>query len=769
MINVGRFRWFSILIALACLAAFSIRVEGQEADEAAEVEKPAKEAKANKAAEKGEKKEAAKADDQKSQAKEAAIEELFTPVDPVVAAIEAAKPTTPAECLRAAKSLAELGHLNIAKPLLKKVLDAKLTPQQMDDLVAEFGSATFIDLGGKAGLQPEAKQLADAIASHIKAKLEDVKRIEGLITQLQDADVEKRMQALGALQEARQAAIGPLLAVLNDPKRAEEHANVRTVLAGMGLPAREALAAIVADADPKLQLQAILTLTELNNPKVKVDLIEPCVSEKRDPEVRKAAAAALQQFTGRVPTKEQAGPALLEAAMAFCQQRQPADGLIDGRVDIWRWDPEKRQCVVHSGTAQDAMRARAARLAKAAYALLPKDPTVRALYLLTAFDVAAYANGLDKPLDDKNPVVVEAKQLGVPVVNDVLKMALEYARPGAAAAAAQLLGQIGKPEDVLYRAGQPTPLALALQAPDRRVRLAAVTAILRLKPTQPFFGASYVPTVLSYFVATSGRRQVLVGGPNAEQTRILASTLAAAGFETATATSGAEFLRLATLSPDYEMAWIDVSIQSPEIQVLLQQLRREPRTALLRIGLIARDRYAELAERLASGDAMSKAFSRPHDEQGGKWQLEQLQTLAPQEFVPFEERQREAAAALDLLAELAQGSGKLYDLRRVQDAVLTAVYCPKLSIKAIAVLAGMNSPNCQRTLVNVASQLTLPLAVRQAAAKAFRENTQKYGILLTTEEIREQYRRYNASEKLDAPTQHVLSLILDCLEVQAKQ
>ena len=81
-------------------------------------------------------------------------------------------------------------------------------------------------------------------------------------------------------------------------------------------------------------------------------------------------------------------------------------------------------------------------------------------------------------------------------------------------------------------------------------------------------------------------------------------------------------------------------------------------------------------------------------------------------------------------------------------------------------MAVINSAESQRTLVELASRFTLPLAVRQAAAKAFRENTQEHGILLTTAEIRRQYDRYNESEKLDVPTQQVLGLILNSLEVR---
>jgi hypothetical protein len=172
-----------------------------------------------------------------------------------------------------------------------------------------------------------------------------------------------------------------------------------------------------------------------------------------------------------------------------------------------------------------------------------------------------------------------------------------------------------------------------------------------------------------------------------------------------------------------------------------------------------------------------------------------LAQLAPQEFVGFPEREQEAARSLDLLIELCQkdcpdqvaeknGAEKkdpekkgtnptpvvpmpngLYDLRSVQDLVLVALYNPKLGVKATAVLSYLNSAECQKALVEAASRFTLPMPLRLAAAKAFRENTQRHGILLTNEEIRKQYRLYNESEKRDPETQHLLGRILDCLEV----
>jgi hypothetical protein len=96
--------------------------------------------------------------------------------------------------------------------------------------------------------------------------------------------------------------------------------------------------------------------------------------------------------------------------------------------------------------------------------------------------------------------------------------------------------------------------------------------------------------------------------------------------------------------------------------------------------------------------------------------------------------------------------------------VLVALGNPRLAMKAVAFLGTCNSAESQRALVEVVARSTAPLDLRTAAVAAFRENTRKHGILLTTDEIRQQYRRYNESENGDAQTQKLLGLILDCLE-----
>lgn len=707
---------------------------------------------------------AAKALEKKPDAEQSAL--LPTSSDePAVAAILETRPTTPEECVRAATTLADLKRADLAKAFLKKALEAKLNSQQLADLNEQVGSDVFFVLADKPELQPEAKQLANAVAAAVKARLEDGKRIAGLVEQLQDASPEKRLQALVGLQESQGAAIAPLLTVLADPTREAEYANVRAALVEIGRVAVDPLVAVVEGADPKLVVQAIHTLGAINNTRdtrMALCLLRPCLSEKSDPAVREAATAALKQLSATIPSRAEAVRLLTDAAIERSSQVASS---ADGKVALWRWDAAKRQCVSKACTPGDVARSVAVSQSHDAHALAPDDAVVRALWLAAMLEEAAYQNGLDRPLDEKNRAMVEAKQFGVKPVEEVLKYAMAHGRPASATAAARLLGQIGNATELLYQGTGPAPLVQAVRSTDRRLRMAALESIVRLQPTQPFAGSSYVPQALAFLAGSSGFRHALVASGNLADGRELAGRLGAAGYETDTFTTGKELLLQAARLPDYEVALIDMTIDRPVADILVQQLRHDPRTASLRVGFIAKAGHPEQAEHLARLDPLAKAFAQPQDDKAFRWQLEQLATLSPDEFVDFEARQRQAAKALDLLMELSRSSSKLYDLRGVQEYVIAAVYNPKLAAKVMGILADINSAESQRALIEVASRATQPLALRQAAAKAFRQNTQKYGILLTTEEIRRQYTRFNESEKQDAATQHVLGLILDCLEV----
>jgi CheY-like chemotaxis protein len=696
-------------------------------------------------------------------------EEPALPEDPAAAAILETKPSTPAECVRAAKILSDLKQPDLAKKFLQKVIEAKLDSQALAKLADEFGSATFVQLGARSDLHPQSQQLADAVLTAQNAALQNPQRVAELIKQLQDPSAEKRGAAFSGLMDARGAAVSAMIEALADPARAAEHHSIRTALAAMGRQAADPLVGILDQADPELKLQAVEILGEMKAPALQLFLFQPYFSEKNDAKLRAAAGASLKKLGGALPTKDQAARLLMENAKKYFNHRQIVPGVVDDKAEVWHWNQSQRQCEVARIPIDDASRALAARLARYAFDISPENAAAVQLYIATMFEAAAYQKGLPNPLDDNaDAAAVEAKNLGPKAVEAALGYAMADGHPAAATAAAQILGQIGNAEELLYGGPKPGPLALALQNPDRRLRIAAARAIVTLKPKRPFAGSSYVLQTLEFFASSSGMRRALLAGANVEDLRKLVPALTAAGFQTDTATNGREAMRMAVSSPDYELALIDAGIDQPPLNLLLQQLRHDDRSADLRVGVIARDGFSERAEHVAEQDPLAKAFARPHDDASVAWQLQQLAALRPDEFVAFEERQRQAGEALDLLGELARNPGKLYDMHQAEKAVLTALNTPSLCKKTIEILISINSPEAQRVLVDTAGRVTQPLEIRQAAVSAFRQNIQAHGILLTKEEIKKQYQQYNESKNQDDSTQKILALILDCLEAPTK-
>ncbi len=689
------------------------------------------------------------------------------PDDPAVAALLAANPTTPSELARTAKILVDLHQPALAKQFLKKIVDAHLDRTQLAALGRELGSVAFLGFSRIEELQPQGKLLGDAVLEAMNAELQDPQKIAAAVKQLQDPSIEKRTQALEELQHARKPAVAALVEVLADPKREAEYKNVRAALAMMGRQASMPMIGIMDTANPTLKEQAIRVLGEAVAIDAKFFLLAPAWEQTGSAGKESAAAAAarraLARLTGgKLPSKSDAVKMLVRAANLYLNRQPPLPDAVDGKVEIWRWDGRQRKCEISSLPVEDVRLITAARLAHDAMTLDPENKEAKLMYWTAKLEAAAYRNGLDKPLDEDQ--VLPLLKSNPQELQALLKYAISTKHYPAAAAMAAILGRIGKTGDLLYPANGESILVEAVGQPDRRLRMAALRAIAKLKPEKPYPGSSNVLEALAYFAAGSGTRRALVAGPNLNKIPRLVSGLSAEGFEVDTAQTGKQVLQKLLASPDYEIALIDAGVSQPSIELLLQQIRRDNRSADVRVGIIARAGFFEKAEHVADADPLTLDFPRPNDDQAARREVAQLAAIEPRDLVPPDERLREAGEALDLLADLIRTSPKLYDVRRLQDSVLLALNTPSLAAKAVAVLANVNSLEAQQALVETASRETSPLELRQAAVAAFRSNVAANGVLLNKDEIRRQYDLYNKSETADKATQKLLGLILDCLE-----
>ncbi|MEI8375028.1 MAG: hypothetical protein WCJ35_19560 [Planctomycetota bacterium] len=693
---------------------------------------------------------------------------LAPPEDPVVTALLATNPTTPSEIFSTAQLLIQAGRPELAKGFLKKILDAKLDDGQWMALVDEFHTPAFTDMAGRTELRPESEELIHTALSAVNRRLHDPARIAEQIKQLQDPAPEVRSRARGSLQGARGAGVNALIAVLADPQRAAEYAAVRSALVAMRGDAIEPLADIVQHAEPEFMIQAIKALADMRATQATVYLFVPALSEESDVRVRAPAREAIVKLMGQLPSKAQAAQQLSDLAKSYFAGKQRMRIDVDGRVTLWKWDSATNQCTSQNYAPEDAARAIAARLACAARSLAPDNRQVQMLALAAVLEQAVYDRGLDKRLDfDKDPTVRAIAALDSRMIESVLAFCLAENHPAAARAAAEILGRAGKPQDLLRGGSEASPLVRAVRSTDRRLRMAAAEAIVRLQPQTAFAGSSHLLESLAYLAASSGGRRALVVSSNTETLEEWIGVLKFRNIVSDSAVAGREAVRMALRCPDYEFVLIDMATLGPPAEEIVQQLHQDYRTASLRIGLIARAGFLKRAERIADEDPLAIAFSQPIDATAARWQLGQLMALTPREFVGFSERQDLAVRALNCLAKLAGTSGNLYDMHRVEDAVLAGLRVPRLSGHAVAVLANLGTQASQRALTDLAGRFVNPLAVRQAAGIAFGFNVQRFGLLLDQEAIRVLYARCRESVSQDQATQQVLTSILSTIESRA--
>jgi len=693
--------------------------------------------------------------------------------DPVVAALLASNPTTPAEIFHTAQLLLEASRPELAKKYLRKLLDAKLDDGQWSALVDEFHTTAFTDLAERTELRPENEQLLQAALAGADRQLRDPARMAEEVKQLQDPSPEVRARAMAKLQRAHAAAVGALIAVLADPQRAGEHRAVRAALAAMRGDAIDPLAEIIQRADAALAIQAIQSLAEMRATQAIVYLYSPALAAQSDANVRAAARAAIMQLQGALPTPEQAAQQLDDLARSYYAGKQSLGTDLHGRVTLWSWDAAARQCVARSYLPEDAARAFAARLARAAEVLSPENRAARTLAVAAELEQLIYDRGLEKKLNfddslDSNDAEVKRLAASDPgVMEDVLAFCLNEHHPAGARAAAEILGHSGKSQARLQGGAGPSPLVRAVRSSDARLRMAALEAITALQPTSPFSGSSFVLEALAFQAASTGGRRALAVSPSTSALEEWIGAMKFRNIESDTAVSGGEALRMAWRCPDYELAVIDMATQSPPAEEIVQQLRQDYRTAGLRIALVARSGFLKRAQRIAQSDRLTLAFSKPIDAMAARWQFAQISALAPREFVGFSERQELAVRALDCLAKLSQSARRLFDIQKAEDAVLAGLLVPRLSGHAIIVLANIGTRASQHALAEVASRAVNPVPLRQSAAVAFNLNVQQFGVLLSQASIRWQYRRYRQSAEEETAAQAALASLLTAIESRA--
>ena len=685
-----------------------------------------------------------------------------------VRAIRATDPQTPEQLLRAIDQLISLDRFDLALNYLKQLNDQGLNIEARARLHQKFGTSVMLKLL-RPELEPLGREFALTTLSAAKAYAQDPQRIARDIQRLAAPDRQTQLRAALELSRSGEFAVPQLVEAISTSTDAELTKNAKSVLTELGSEAVDPLIATLSTSNDPLRLAAIDALGRLGYEQALPYLVRPYLTP-RDESERQAAAQAFRRILGSEPTRFEAAQLLRQSAQRAYQRQIPQKADIDGVISIWGWNEKLQSAIPYRLFSEDVAALTASRLYRDLFTLDPDDNDYRIRYLASRLELDQ-AMALDRPLRrGAGTVFEEGVAAGTQVMEQVLQESIKHRHWIAAVAAAEILGEIGDVEILRAPAGKVSPLVLLLTDPHRRVRFAALQAIMKLNPQKTFPGASRLPQALGFFAGSTGSRRILIAHPLSQEGHNLAGLAHNAGFEAEVVTDPKQIAARAIASPDLELIMISDAIRGASLWSLIQSLRSDPKSAGIPILLMGyhADSLTKL-ERIASSHERVLAFPQPLESDFFGQVVALAVQTAGRELMDRSRRIDQAAMALDWLAQLAEGDPNRYStLLRQQDRILAALAVPELADYARRVAINLPTASAQLALVDLASQPSFSLADRRAAARAFDESIQKNGILMTNAEINRQYDRYNRSRNLDQATQKVLGSLLDSIEAPSK-
>ncbi len=705
--------------------------------------------------------------------------------NPAVEGLLALPAKTPAELLENILMLVDLGAAEKARPMIEHLAGEQWDDEQKAQLARAVGSAKLLRLTRTEALFPEGRNLAFALLEAASRQARDPARLARLAQQLANSDVQLRRRAVIDLLEAGQDGAAFCIATLADPARQAAHAGLADALVAFGPLAVDPLLSALASDDDPFRARVIQILARLESQQAVPRLLALAAADVETASGR-AARAALEKIVGQVPSHADAEKRLANLFRRHLRGerlvRSDHDGPnLDDRIELWHWDAETRTVVAEKLSASDAGILLARSLAQDLVRLDPTNRTYRSWRLLTALETDKLRHGYNQPLPTGQGTAHDLAadlDADMALLENVLTLAVDHRHLGAALGVVELLstsehsGSQWANMLLRYAPGR-SPLIHALEQGDRRLRFAALQAIVRFHAEvsfkQEYPGASRVADALVYFARTGGTPLALVGNVNQASGQTLVARLATAGVEADLATTGNRLVRLARESADTTMVLVDTTIRRPNVREVVYRLRTAAETRHLPIALLASAETRSRAEAIADNDPLTMVQYRPHDDEAVESLVTALHKLAGRSAISPGERLAQATAALGWVAELSSAAEKIYDLGRHSEAIEVTLLVPGLTQPAAAALAALGRPSGQRALVELASSDSWDVESRQAAAAAFRDAVDRHGTLLTSKEILRPYARYNRSRSADQATQQVLASILDAIEQKNKQ
>ena len=681
-------------------------------------------------------------------------------------------PTNDAQWFAAAVRVARVGRPSFAKLLVSKALDAPAaSPEESAKILDSLGSGRAIYFVGNPTIGSVGGEVYEKVLAAARQYWESDAALRDAFRRAASGSVSERAQGVTDARKGGSAAVKLLVADLISGSD-EERAAAAELLPFFETTAVSALVACVRDATEDQLPNVVETLAGFADLRV-----GPELAARYYLDVKGAAKSSFENALAKqynvVPTAAEIAKLAYDKALGFYRRQTVLPGVVDGRVDVWGWNAQGESLTCVDLPVESVMRAEAARWALVAYYVGGNANATPSgalnLAIAAVGERHAYRVGLDNARQGVSGFESELPKLAATDLVSGLNYALETERYAAAIIPAIILQDRGD-ESLVYGAGGPSAIVRAATSPDRRLRYQALAAIVRWNPEKAYPGSSRVAAGLEWFASSAGERVVVVAEPRLAVASQIGQAFSAAGYRVIPVTNGREALLAAQNCSDVELVFATSTVSGPSVGVLAQALRSDARTGDVPL-LIGADSQedASAANVLAGREKNVVILATPRELDAATWAIQKLNDATAVEPVPAENRLVQGRAAARALLQLLKTRPAIYELDDVNDLIRKLLASPALFDEGLEFAATIKTPYAQRTLVDLAGDKRFGVDVRNRAVDAFERQLADNGSLLRGPDITAMYDRYNASEKEDVQTQHVLSRLLDVYENATKR
>lgn len=652
------------------------------------------------------------------------------------------EPATPEESFRAVLLMVDLARLDLAVKYLEQFNSSTPDDAMLIKMRDKHGTAAFVKIARIKELSSMASPLLEQLNQASRKQSDDPVYIESLLARL-SKDPTERENATAELRNAGPRAVPQIIRQMSRPEMEAQQDLIVLALIRMGRQVVPPLLGAMDSPQERIRAAIIGILATLEAKEAIPHLWFPAFSETQPLGIRIAANRALAKLvTGSADRIDRlssvaASNELRRLSRMLFENANLLPAEEDGTVTIWGWDTKDATVAPRSYSPAVASMLMSTRFASQSLSLSPDQAEPQRQYLASLLGLEILQQGWDKPHEAApGTAMYLAVTAGEETVANVLSDALVAEQPATAIGAIEVLSQIGTREQLLNQKGLKSPLVAALNSPDVRIQFAAAVAILRIEPRFGFANSSRVVSVLSRALTDPGRGRAIIIDPDQARGTQTGSYLNDMGYDIVMTSTGREGFERASENAGIEVVFVHANVSRWELTQTISNLRADSRTAALPIVVYGSEDVRASVSRLVARSKPALYIAESSTASDFERQFAPFSRSSKSPPLSDQERQQQKAAAAYWLASLNSGrGGQVFDVAAAEKQLSLVADDPVVAENVLAALSGISTASAQRRLATVAINTQLEPAHRQVAASQLSFHIQRFGLLLTKDEV----------------------------------